>query len=124
MSSVRDTFGLACPACQSDERLQVQVTTTADLSTDGSEPTSDHGWHDGSFICCRACNHTGTVKAFTAACERVSRKWECGDYWGMALDFALEAAAEYAAQDGVTLEDEDQNLPAIATEPEGEPAHA
>ena len=65
MTSVRDTFGLACPACQSDQSLQVQVTTMADLSADGSEPTGDREWQDNSFIRCRACNHTGTVKDFT-----------------------------------------------------------
>lgn len=58
-----------------------------------------------------------------AACDRVSRKWDCGDDWGFALDFALETATEYAAHDGVTLED-DTNQPAVAPEPEGDHAHA
>lgn len=65
MNSVRDTFGLACPVCRSDESLQVQVTTMADLSADGSESVGDQEWQDSSFIRCRACNHTGIVKDFT-----------------------------------------------------------
>ena len=66
MTSVRETFGLCCSNCGSDESLQVQVSTMADLSADGSEPTGDQEWQEDSFIHCRACGHTGTVKNFTA----------------------------------------------------------
>ncbi len=66
MTSVRSTFGLCCPQCGGDQYLQIQVTTMADLSPDGSEPTGDQEWQEDSFIRCRACNHTGTVKNFTA----------------------------------------------------------
>jgi hypothetical protein len=65
MTSVREIHQLACPGCGSDESLQVQITTMADLSADGTEPTGDHEWQDGSFIRCRACHQTGTVKDFT-----------------------------------------------------------
>jgi hypothetical protein len=65
MSTVREQWGLACPACKSDEYLQVQVTVMADLSVEGSDPCSDQEWDDDSFIRCRSCSHTGTVKSFS-----------------------------------------------------------
>jgi hypothetical protein len=65
MTSVRSIFGLCCPQCNSDQHLQIQVSTMADLSADGSEPTGDQEWQKDSFIRCRSCNHTGTVKDFT-----------------------------------------------------------
>ncbi len=65
MTSVREIHHLACPGCGSDESLQIQFTTMADLSAYGSETTGDHEWQDDSFIRCRACNHTGAVKDFT-----------------------------------------------------------
>ena len=37
-----------------------------------------------------------------AACERVARKWE-SDAFGAAVDWALENALAYAADDGITL---------------------
>jgi len=37
-----------------------------------------------------------------AACERVARKWE-SDAFGVAVDWALENALAYAADDGITL---------------------
>ena len=64
MTSVRDQWGLACPNCASDEYLQVQVTVMANLSVEGSDPCSDQVWEDDSFIRCRSCFHTGTVKSF------------------------------------------------------------
>ncbi len=62
--TVRDIFSLACPRCNGDEHLQIQVGTMADLYPDGSETCGDQTWDDDSFIRCRACNQTGTVKDF------------------------------------------------------------
>ena len=64
MTTVRHQWGLACPTCANDEYLQVQVTVMADLYVHGSEPCSDQEWDDDSFIQCRNCFQTGTVKSF------------------------------------------------------------
>jgi hypothetical protein len=64
MTTVREQWALACTKCSSDEHLQVSVRTLADLYPDGTEPCGDQEWDEASFIRCRACNHTGTVKDF------------------------------------------------------------
>jgi hypothetical protein len=38
-----------------------------------------------------------------AACGYVSRKWDAGDDYYAALDFALDQACDYASQDGIEI---------------------
>ena len=38
-----------------------------------------------------------------AACNRVAGKWESGDDFGVAVDWALEQALDYASVDGVLI---------------------
>jgi len=39
--SVREEWGVACTVCVSDECLQVELSTLADLTPDGTEPFGD-----------------------------------------------------------------------------------
>jgi Zn ribbon nucleic-acid-binding protein len=68
MSSVRETFGLACPKCGHDDELEVWAFTTVSITPHGSIE-ADHAIHEwsGSHHCqCRACGHEATVGDFTA----------------------------------------------------------
>ncbi len=56
-----------------------------------------------------------------SACEYAARKWECGDDYYHALDFALDTALGFAAQDGIEIEKTGGDP---TTNPEGEQAHA
>jgi hypothetical protein len=62
--TVRQLFGMACPACGSDESLSVCITAWAELSTDGTDASGEHDWHSRSFCMCRSCHKTGYVKDF------------------------------------------------------------
>jgi hypothetical protein len=72
------------------------------------------GWYPLNTLCVEdLLSHAATVQGdnaqllkpyLHAACEHVSRKWDSGDDLNIAFDLALETAAGYAAQDGVTLE--------------------
>lgn len=64
MSSVRETFGLACPKCGSDERILVEVTTFVRLHPDGTESAGDEEWGPDSYCECRNCSHQAQVSAF------------------------------------------------------------
>lgn len=64
MNTVRIEWGLACPKCQSDEHLQVQLVTMADLTPDGTEPGGDQEWTPRSFMRCAACGYEGRVSSF------------------------------------------------------------
>lgn len=44
-----------------------------------------------------------------AACDYAARKWEAGDDYYSALGFALDMAREFAAQDGIEIEDAEEN---------------
>ena len=56
-----------------------------------------------------------------SACEYAARKWESGDDYYHALDFALDTALEFAAQDGIEF---DKTGDDPTPNPEGEQAHA
>jgi hypothetical protein len=62
--TVRDEWGIACPNCGCDDRLQVQLTTMANLTPDGTEPFGDQEWDDTSFMRCASCSHSGRVTDF------------------------------------------------------------
>jgi hypothetical protein len=67
MSTLRDTFELACPKCGQAEALEVQITAMALLTRDGTEPFGDHEWDDNSLCRCPECDHSGNISAFTVA---------------------------------------------------------
>lgn len=64
MSTVRETFGLACPRCGYDTALNIQIFCMARVTSQGSEPFDDHEWDDGSFCLCPDCGCTGDVSEF------------------------------------------------------------
>lgn len=64
MSTVRETFGLACPICGRDDHLMVEITTMARLHGDGTESVGDEEWAIDSSCGCTACDHWSTVGAF------------------------------------------------------------
>ena len=64
MRTVRDEWNLECPHCESDEHLQVEIVTMADLSEEGTEPVGDQEWSDDSYMRCRNCHFDGCVRDF------------------------------------------------------------
>lgn len=63
-NSVQSLYNLVCPACGSDEFLQVLIETWADLSADGTEPFGDHDWDGYSSCRCAVCGHHSVVERF------------------------------------------------------------
>lgn len=59
--TVASEFGICCPNCGSDEHMQVEIKTLADLSADGTDPGPEHEWDDDSYIRCDGCEWQGTV---------------------------------------------------------------
>lgn len=66
MRSVRETFGLVCPKCGSDDRLLVEVTSFVRLYSDGTESAGDEEWCNTSPCGCTACDHWDIVESFKA----------------------------------------------------------
>jgi hypothetical protein len=64
MSTVRQTFQLACPKCGSDEHLCVAIETWANLSADGTDPVGDHDWNQYSGCRCTSCEFAGAIENF------------------------------------------------------------
>ena len=64
MMTVRQIYGLACPRCDYDETLDIQIFCMARVTSQGSEPFGDHEWDEDSFCRCPNCNRTGDVSEF------------------------------------------------------------
>lgn len=64
MSSVRQEWGLACPNCDRDDCLCVEVKQFADLHPDGTDVGGDAEWDSESVCRCTACDHSGLVADF------------------------------------------------------------
>lgn len=68
MTTVRETFRLACPLCGGDDDLQVTVAVWVDLWPNGTteaDRDADHFWDDKAECRCRTCNHYDIVANFT-----------------------------------------------------------
>lgn len=67
MSTVRETFGLACPNCGCDEDLSISVQIWVDIFPDGTLESRDshHEWDDRSPCWCTRCKYDGNVSDFT-----------------------------------------------------------
>lgn len=59
--TVASEFDIRCPGCGSDEHMQVEIKTLADLTPDGTAPGPEHDWHVDSFIRCDGCGWEGKV---------------------------------------------------------------
>lgn len=68
MSNTNCLEGFKCPACGSEERFSIEVTTTIDFDDDGAlNSGGDTEWDNSSFCQCYDCDHSGTVAEFTKA---------------------------------------------------------
>lgn len=68
MSTVREEWGVICPACRKDDGLEVTVKVWAKLSVDGTDAEGDHEW-DSESPCVCACGWKGEVSQARAACD-------------------------------------------------------
>jgi|GEM_PF-3250169 len=66
MSTVRETFGLACPKCHDDEHILIAATEFVRLVPDGTVSAGDQEWALDSTAHCSNCGHDGIVAAFEA----------------------------------------------------------
>lgn len=64
MTSVRETFGLACPKCACDGPLLVRAETCLRLLPYGTEPVGHREWFADSPCTCITCGHSGLVDDF------------------------------------------------------------
>lgn len=64
MSSVRESWGLACPKCHRDDKLFVAAESWAHFQPDGTETASDYEWSNRSRTSCEACFHSGVLDDF------------------------------------------------------------
>lgn len=66
MSTVRKSFGLACPNCGCDEDLAISVTIWVDVFPDGTLERigSTHEWDQSSPCRCTQCKHSGIIRDF------------------------------------------------------------
>lgn len=64
MTSVRETFGLACPKCGQDDHLHLSVDAFVHLLPDGTEIVGDEEWGPFSRCGCTACNYWATAERF------------------------------------------------------------
>lgn len=62
MSTVRETFGLACPKCGRDDHLIVEVTTMVRLYPEGTESVGDEEWGPDSNCACTTCDFRDRVE--------------------------------------------------------------
>lgn len=74
MSDLKTEFKLACPVCGEADRLHVQITCTAELTVDGTEPFGDHKWTDDGCCHCPSCEHTATVADFEVNTRKKKRR--------------------------------------------------
>ena len=64
---LRSEHDLACPKCGYAETLTIDISCSAILSIDGTEPHGDHYWDNDSSCFCDECGHNGTVGEFRVA---------------------------------------------------------
>ena len=72
MTSVRETFGLACPRCDHDDHILIEATEFVRLVPDGTISASDQEWALDSKAHCAKCDYSGIVADFEPPCEEVA----------------------------------------------------
>jgi len=60
-------WGMACPVCGRDDKLQVSLKVWSRLSIEGTDPCGDHEWDPKSGCACDNCGWGGTVNDATVA---------------------------------------------------------
>jgi hypothetical protein len=61
---LRSEYDLACPNCGQAESLSIEISCTAILTIDGTEPCGDHYWDETSSCHCDECDHHGLIGEF------------------------------------------------------------
>lgn len=66
--TVTEAWGMRCPKCKCDDKIDIAAFIWVRLSTDGTDPdeadNTDHEWDDSHRARCGACEHMGTVGEF------------------------------------------------------------
>lgn len=63
--TVREYWGMACPQCGDDEKMQVTAQVVVLLVVEGVDDVgNDREWEDNSSCSCTACGFDGVVKDF------------------------------------------------------------
>ncbi|MDX5370355.1 MAG: hypothetical protein LPL29_13365 [Alphaproteobacteria bacterium] len=62
MASVLEEWGMCCPKCKRDDRLQIVALTSVNLTGEGTEEQGDHEWSGGSDCRCMHCRWAGPVR--------------------------------------------------------------
>lgn len=70
MSSVRESWKIACPRCGDDQRIDICAAVWVRLTPDGTDvmgaANGDHEWSEHSTAECQTCGHSGTLDSFEA----------------------------------------------------------
>ena len=67
MESVKEYWGMTCPACERDDGLVVSATHPVRLTEDGTEDLAgDEEFDDLSTVFCKNCTHMGVLRDFYA----------------------------------------------------------
>ena len=69
MATVREEWGLQCPQCGRDDKLNIAMLVWGRLYADGTDTSvpddSSHTWNDQSDCQCAACGFESRVVAFS-----------------------------------------------------------
>lgn len=67
MSTIREIYGLVCPACGTDNGIVLEASTWIDVSATllRKAKWADFEWYLDAFCRCENCKHHGTVGEFT-----------------------------------------------------------
>lgn len=63
---VKNEFGICCPKCGKEDKIQIVGTTWLDLTPDGTDASNaDHEWDQDSRCWCHRCDYQDVVGGFT-----------------------------------------------------------
>ena len=69
-STVAEAWEMQCPQCGKDDCIEIEVTSWARLTPDGTDFADamgcghEHQWTPESSACCTACDHCARVQDF------------------------------------------------------------
>lgn len=72
VEDLRSEYGIACPECGQADRVTIDISCSANLTIDGTEPRGDHHWDETSSCFCDDCGHNGTVADFLTSKKEVT----------------------------------------------------
>lgn len=73
MTSVTEMFGMRCPQCLCDDRLEITAVTTVRLTSEGTIEVLDalHEWSFDSDCTCGGCGFKDEAGRFTHFAEEL-----------------------------------------------------